>query len=114
MESDFKLTSELHDDVLVMHTVGYVNNEGGERIAEEFSKYFAEGCTKVVIDLEQSKVVNSIGISFLLEVIEQLNEKDGRLVFTNLDPAIEKSLTIMGLFNYAGKQATVADALKTF
>lgn len=114
MEAEFKLASELNSDVLVMHTSGYINNEGGEKIAQEFSQHFEKGIKKVVIDLEKSKVVNSIGISFLIEVIEKLNEKDGKLIFTNLESAIEKTLTIMGLFNYAGKEATVDDALKAF
>ena len=113
MEAEFKLISELHDDILVMHTSGYVNNQGGEKIAQEFSSHFENGIKKVVINLEKSKVVNSIGISFLIEVIEKLNEIDGKLIFTNLESAIEKTLTIMGLFNYAGKEDTVEDALKS-
>ena len=114
MEAEFKLTSEVHDDVLVMHTSGYVNNDGGEKIAQEFDEHFENGLKKVVINLEKSKVVNSIGISFLIEIIDKLNEEDGKLIFTNLEPAIEKMLTIMGLFNYAGKEATVESALKIF
>lgn len=113
MESEFTLTSEVHGDVLVINTTGYVNNEGGEKIAKEFNKYSEEGLKKVVINLEKSKVINSIGVSFLIEIIDELNEKDGELIFTNLDPTIEKMLTIMGLFNYAGKEATVESALNT-
>lgn len=114
MESEFNLMSEIKDEVLIMHTSGYVNNEGGEKIAHEFSKHFETGIKKVIIDLEKSMVVNSIGISFLIEVIEKLNDNGGKLIFTNLESAIEKTLTIMGLFNYAGKEDTVETALKTF
>ena len=114
MEAEFSLSTELKDDVLIMHTSGYVNNEGGEKIAQEFNQHFEKGIKKVVINLEKSKVVNSIGISFLIEVIEKLNEKKGKLIFTNLESAIEKTLTIMGLFSFAGKEATVDDALKAF
>jgi len=113
MEAEFTLTSEIHNDVLVMHTSGYVNNVGGEKIAREFNKHFEHGLKKVVIDLEKSKVVNSIGISFLIEIIDQLNDKDGQLIFTNLEPAIDKTLSIMGLFNYAGKEDTVEAALQS-
>ncbi len=59
-------------------------------------------------------MVNSIGISFLIEVIEKLNEDGGKLVFTNLESAIDKTLTIMGLFNYAEKESTVDSAVKSF
>lgn len=113
MESEFKLTSDIRDNCLVISAFGYVNNEGGEKIADEFNKHFENGINKLVINLGNVKVVNSIGISFLIEIIEKLNEKEGKLIFTNLDPAIEKTLTIMGLFNFAGNEANVDDALKS-
>ncbi len=114
MEQEFSLTSTLQGNCLVIATSGYVNNKGGEAIAQEFDKHFARGIKQVVINLEQSKVVNSIGMSFLIEIIEKLEESGGRLVFTNLDPGVEKMLSIMGLFNFAGKEKTAQDALKSF
>ncbi len=111
MEKPFQLTSEVRDAHLIISTNGYVNNVGGEAIATEFEKHFGKGVRKVIINLAHSKVVNSIGMSFLIEIIERLSESGGRLVFTNLDPAVDKMLTIMGLFGYAGKANTVEDAL---
>jgi anti-anti-sigma factor len=113
MDQPFSLTSELRGDRLVIATSGYVNNVGGEAIANEVNRYFEKGTKQVVINLAQSKVVNSIGMSFLIEIIERLQEAEGKLVFTNLDPAVEKMLTIMGLFKFAGKAPTVEDALKS-
>ena len=67
---------------------------------------------KVVIDMEKSKVINSIGISYLLEVIEKLNDSNGKLIFTNLDPTVEKTFNIMGLFQFAEKADSIESALK--
>lgn len=114
MEQEFTLTSEVRNNSLVINTSGYVNNKGGEAIAQEFDKHFTQGIKQVIINLEKSKVVNSIGMSFLIEIIERLEEVGGKLVFTNLDPGVEKMLSIMGLFNFAGKEHTVSDALKSF
>ena len=87
---------------------------GGEATAKEFYKHFQPNVKQAVLNLAQSKVVNSIGMSFLLEIIEKLQEVDGKLVFTNLDPAVDKMLTIMGLFTFAGKAPDVEEALKLF
>ena len=106
---DFDLTSSMVNDVLVMKTEGYINNSGGEKIAKEFEEPFNNGVTKLLIDIENSKVVNSIGISFLIEIIEKLNGKGGKLYFMNLDPSIEKTFTIMGLFQFAEKVDSVED-----
>jgi anti-anti-sigma factor len=109
MSTEFNLISELHDKTLVIKTEGYINNIGGEKIVKEFAKH--NGVNRLVLNLENSKVVNSIGISHLIEVIEQLNQVNGKLVFTNLDPTIEKTFSIMGLFQFADKADTVASAL---
>jgi anti-anti-sigma factor len=111
MEQPFSLTSEVRDHCLIIATNGYVNNVGGEAIAQEFSRHFETGVKYLVLNLEGSRVVNSIGMSFLIEIIEQLEEAGGKLVFACLDPAVEKMLSIMGLFKFAGKEATVDDAL---
>jgi anti-anti-sigma factor len=114
MENAFKLTSEIRNNCLILNTSGYINNEGGEKIAEAFDQHFSDGVKRLIINLENSKVVNSIGISFLIEIIEKLNEAGGKMVFTNLDPSIEKTLTIMGLFNFAGKASTVDEAVSSY
>jgi anti-anti-sigma factor len=111
MSTDFNLVSELHDKALVIKTEGYINNSGGEKIAQEFSKH--NNVNKLILNLENSKVVNSMGISHLIEVIEKITQANGKLIFTNLDPTIEKTFTIMGLFQFAEKADTVETALNS-
>jgi anti-anti-sigma factor len=111
MSTEFNLVSELHDKSLVIKTEGYINSAGGEKIVQEFSKH--SNVNKLILNLEHSKVVNSIGISHLIEIIEKLNQSNGKLVFTNLDPTIEKTFSIMGLFQFADKADTVESALKS-
>jgi len=112
MSTDFNIISEIHNNTLVMRTEGYINNVAGEKISEEFTKNFVSGINKVVMDLGKSKVVNSIGISYLIDIIEKLNEHNSKLIFTNLDPTIEKTFNIMGIFQFAQKADSVEAALK--
>lgn len=109
MSAEFNLIAELHDKNLIIKTDGYINNTGGEKIVQEFSKH--NGIDKLILNLENSKVVNSIGISHLIEIIEKLNQTGGTLIFTNLDPTIDKTFTIMGLFQFAKKADNVEAAL---
>ena len=111
MAVEFNLKSEVKDNVLIIETAGYVNNVGGQKIVEEFNKFYPSPANFVVLNLAQSKVVNSIGISFLIEIIEKLNQTKGKLIFTNLEPAVEKTFTIMGLFHFAKKAASVDEAI---
>jgi len=110
MSTEFNLISELQDKTLIIKTEGYINNAGGEQIVKELEKH--ANINKIILNLEKSKVVNSIGISHLIEVIEKLTQVNGKLIFTNLDPTIEKTFSIMGLFQFAGKADSIESALK--
>lgn len=103
MSEEFNIVSEMRGSSLLLKTSGYINNTGGERIVNEFSRYPIDGLNRVVIDLENSKVINSIGISYLIEMIETINSNNCKLFFTNLEPTIEKTFRIMGLFQFAEK-----------
>ncbi|HSD64554.1 MAG TPA: STAS domain-containing protein [Ignavibacteriaceae bacterium] len=107
MSGEFNIQTETFDNTLVVKTEGYINNIAGEKISQIFSNSPNPGIRNAVFDLEKSKVINSIGISYLLEVIELLNERNGKIIFLNLDPSIEKTFKIMGLLQFA----EVADSL---
>jgi anti-anti-sigma factor len=87
---------------------------GGETIAQECYKFIDEGFSKFVLNLKDSNVVNSVGISILIEIMERLEEVGGKIIFTHLDPAVEKTFTIMGLFQFAEKAGNDDDAVKQF
>ena len=112
MSTDFNLVAELHDKALVLKTDGYINLTAGEQIVNEFSKHFNNGINKLIMDLEKTRVVNSMGVSCLIEIVEKLIQVDGKLIFTNLDPSIEKTFDLMGLFQFAEKADTLDSALE--
>jgi anti-anti-sigma factor len=81
---------------------GYINNEGGQAIADAAHELMGQGCSTLLLDLEGTRIINSIGVSILLEIMEKLlEEQRGRLTFCNLTPTIAKTFEIMGLVQYA-------------
>ena len=56
--------------VVVITTSGYFNNIAGDAVLEVFNQKMEEGKINFLIDMEDSKVVNSIGVSILIELIE--------------------------------------------
>ena len=98
---DFSLTTRTEGDVVIIETNGYLNNVGGEKIAQTCYKEIDGGKKLFLINLENSKVVNSIGVSILIEIIEKLQDVDGKLGYYNLAPIVEKTFNIMGLTKYS-------------
>ena len=96
----------------VIHTDGYVNNLAGEKIGEVANGLLAEGYTRLIINMEKSTVINSIGISILIEIIEKMQEIQGTLAFCCLTKTITKTFTIMGLAQYSTLYGTEAEAIR--
>jgi len=91
----------LSDDVGVIAASGYINNEGGQAIADAANNLMGQGCKTLLIDLDGTRIINSIGVSILLEILEKLMDEKGQLAFCNLTPTISKTFEIMGLVQYA-------------
>ena len=85
----------------VLYTKGYINNVGGEEIARIAYELMDQGVDNLLLNLGDTKIVNSIGISILIEIIEKMMEKGGKIAFCCLTPVIHKTFQIMGLANYA-------------
>lgn len=113
MTEGLKLNVERRDGLAVIYTDGYINNQGGEEIAKAAYGLLDEGFGTLLLNLAGTKIVNSIGISILIEIIERMIEVEGRLSFCNLTPTIEKTFHIMGLAQYSSifpdEQAAVTE-----
>ncbi len=101
MSESCKVSSERRGDVAVLWTDGYINNQGGEEIAREAYAHLEQGARALVLNLEKTRIVNSIGISILIEVLERVMDRKGALAFCGLTPTIDKTFRIMGLAQYA-------------
>ena len=108
---DFSLKTRNEGDIVIIETNGYLNNVGGEQIAQACYKEIDDGKKLFLINLENSKVVNSIGVSILIEIIEKLQDVDGKLGYYNLAPIVEKTFNIMGLSKYSEIYKTKEEAI---
>ena len=100
MTDSMKLEVDRRDGMAVIYTDGYINNQGGEEIARVAYELIEEGYKSLLLNLAKTKIVNSIGISILIEIIEKMIEIEGKLSFCDLTPTIDKTFHIMGLAQY--------------
>ena len=111
MTETLSVTVDRRDGLAVIYTEGYINNQGGEEIAKVAYKLLDESYKILLLNLAGTKIVNSIGISILIEIIEKMLEIDGKLGFCCLTPTIEKTFHIMGLAQYAAIYSDEASAV---
>ncbi len=110
MSSFIKSTKEANQ-IIIIETDGYLNNEGGEAISAICYEKIIGGQNKFLINMAGTKVVNSIGVSILIEIIEKLQEVNGKIGYYNLAPIVAKTFNIMGLTKYSTVFATEEEAV---
>jgi anti-anti-sigma factor len=101
MTEELKVAVERKPQGAILYTKGYINNVGGEEIANRAYELMDGGVKTLLLNLRETKIVNSIGISILIEIIEKMMDKGGKIAFCCLTPVIHKTFQIMGLANYA-------------
>jgi anti-anti-sigma factor len=101
MTEELKVAVDRRQGGAILYTKGYINNVGGEEIANRAYELMDDGVRVLLLNLRDTKIVNSIGISILIEIIEKMMDKGGKIAFCCLTPVIHKTFQIMGLANYA-------------
>jgi anti-anti-sigma factor len=112
MRENLKVTAKREKNYVVVYTDGYINHFGGEKVEEECRRLIKEGFRHLVLNLEKSKVVNSIGISILLDVMEQAQEVNGTVSFCGLTPTLAKTFRIMRLTDWSQIYPTELEAIE--
>lgn len=91
---------KLVDDAAVIYPGLYLNQLRGESIENQCERFLAEGVRRIVINFEETELINSIGISILLGVIESVNHSQGSLILSNLNISNRELFEMLGLMSH--------------
>lgn len=75
----------------------YLNKLSGERLERECRDKLKDGVREIVVDFSQTEIVNSIGVSILLGVIDSAAGTGARVVFSDLNPNTVELFDMLGL-----------------
>jgi stage II sporulation protein AA (anti-sigma F factor antagonist) len=99
--------------IAVVYASDYLNKLTGERIERECKKQLDSGARALVIDFSDTELVNSIGISILLGIID-IAEKSGALVvFSDVNSATIKLFEMLGLTRHVVLAKNEQEALSS-
>jgi anti-anti-sigma factor len=111
-ETEFNVASRLDGDAAVIYPRGYLNSLTGESLVNECGMYTSKGVRKIVLNFSEIGLINSIGISLLLQVIEDLRNIDGTVCFTNMSKFQTDTLDMLGLIKHMLIFPAESDALQ--
>ena len=94
------IRARLIEDAAVIYPGLYLNQLRGESIESQCQEFLATGVRRIVINFEETELINSIGISILLGVIESVNRAQGALVLSNLNSSNRELFEMLGLMSH--------------
>lgn len=93
--------SERTGDIAVIYASDYLNKLSGERVERECRAHLGAGCRALVVDFKNTGLVNSIGVSIMLGVIDAAERARAPLVFSNVNDQAAQLFEMLGLMRHA-------------
>ena len=91
------VSAPLGTESSVIYAGDYLNKLSGEQIEYECRRRIESGCTDLVVNFSKTEVVNSIGISILLGVIDIAEKNGATVVFSDVNENTVELFDMLGL-----------------
>ena len=88
-------------ETAVIYANEYLNKITGEQIERECRRKIDEGCTRLLVSFRETEIVNSIGISILLGVIDAANNANAEVIFADVNSDTAQLFDSLGLTRHA-------------
>ena len=105
--------SRVLGEMAVVYASDYLNKLSGERIERECRLQLEAGCRALVINFRDTELVNSIGISILLGVIDAAENAGAQLVFSDVNMPTVELFEMLGLTRHVALARDEAEAIST-
>jgi anti-anti-sigma factor len=97
----------------VVYASDYLNKLTGEKIERECRRQLDSGCRALIIDFADTQLVNSIGISILLGIIDIAEKNGAQLVFADVNNQTIALFDMLGLTRHVALAKDEQEALST-
>ena len=97
----------------VIYASDYLNKVSGERIERECKRQLESGVQALVIDFRGTELVNSIGISILLGVIDVAEKSGALVIFSDVNSQTAQLFEMLGLTRHVVLARDEQEALST-
>ena len=93
----FSVRSHCVGTTAVIYASDYLNKLTGERIERKCKKQLDSGCRALVISFRDTELVNSIGVSILLGIIDIVEKNGAQLIFSDVNNQTAELFEMLGI-----------------
>ena len=85
MNIEANIPIQIEGETATVFAGDYINKLSGEKIERECQRQLTAGCKTLVVDFSRTEIVNSIGVSILLGVIDAASNAGAKVVFSDIN-----------------------------
>jgi len=110
----FSLSTRSELDVAIITPRGYLTDLGAHQIERASEQFLDKGYRKLIINFSSVELVNTIGISVLMGVLQKAAECGCRICFTDMNRLHREIFELTGLTKHVEVFRDEDDALISF
>jgi anti-anti-sigma factor len=108
---DISIQTRAVGDAAIIYASDYLNKLTGERIERECKRQLDSGRRALIINFRDTELVNSIGVSILLSLIDAAEQNTARLIFSDVNSSTANLFEMLGLTRHVSLAANEDEAL---
>ncbi len=97
MKNNYKKNYRDIGTSVILYPDDYINDIEGEKIEEMCEEFLKKGFKTIIIDFSGTEIINSIGVSILIGIIERVRLNKGTVLFSGLKKINQDIFSIVGL-----------------
>ena len=98
-------------ETAIIYASDYLNKLSGERIERECKRQLEAGRRALVINFRDTELVNSIGVSILMGVIDAAEQSNAQLIFSDVNSHNAHLFEMLGLTRHVSLAIDEDEAL---
>ena len=111
--SDFNTEISIRDNIVVVKTHGYLDDAGGQVLRQKCSELIDKGNIYFVFNLEGTPVINSTGLSMILDILVQIIDySEGEAAICGLSSLTQTALKMTGVLTLCESYPTEDEAIE--
>jgi anti-anti-sigma factor len=111
LSADAAVQARCVGDAAIIYASDYLNKLSGERIERECKRQLESGRRALIINFRDTELVNSIGVSILVGVIDAVEQNTAQLIFSDVNTHTAELFQMLGLTRHVSMALNEDEAL---
>jgi len=101
MKYSHRISSDQIENIPIIVIEGDMTSDADADVKKVYSELMDQhNIDKIIVNFEKTKYINSSGIATLINIIQNINDKNGKIAFVGMSDHFKKVMDIVGITDF--------------